>query len=629
MKLSIRLKLLIGFALLLIIASIIQGFVYIVTKNYVQEQIDNTHIAEANRGATAIKNFFSELTTESQGLAQHSQKNKQDIQSSASYLIKTNDYIKKITLLSTYGRELEKYDIFGPVSSDKLTYEVSSEPFEKALGGSAAISKVYYLEEGLAPHLDLFTPVYGAKASVSGVIKMRVNLHQVKEELSDIRLGKNGFIYVVDNEGRLIAHESNDYVLERPNLSSRPLIANALINKPSTMNEEQYINKEKVRVVSKAVVIPGLDWIAVFEQPMDEAYSFLTTLRNLFVITIVGSIILLLIIAMFLSENLTRPIRKLEQSAQRIESGRSKQTEVITTGDEIESLSKSFASMTNLLMQRDQWLEKITLKLNDTNEKLKEMDKLKDDFVSLASHELRTPMTAIKSYLSMALDGMGGQLTEKQRFYIDRAYVSTDRLIDLVNDMLNISRIESGRLTLNISKVFLDKLIQEVVDDVNPRSQELGVQVILDSSSPPPPIIGDYDKLKEVLFNLLGNSLKFTPKGGKITVSFKNDETFVIVKIVDTGSGIEADDLPKLFQKFSLLAGSYKNGIAGTGLGLYICKSIIELHEGTITAASAGRDKGSEFVFTLKIFNNPDLQRLTAKFAHDSESTVELVHNQI
>lgn len=265
------------------------------------------------------------------------------------------------------------------------------------------------------------------------------------------------------------------------------------------------------------------------------------------------------------------------------------------------------------------------------NVRLKELDVLKNEFVSVASHELRTPMTAIKSYLWMALDGKGGPLTEKQKYYLDRAYMSVDRLIKMVNDMLNISRIESGRLTITMQAVSIEKLVNEVIDDVRPRANELGVNIILQQPTSPPAVLADPDKIKEVIFNLLGNSLKFTPKDGKIIVTIEEHDNMVYVKVTDTGSGIEADDIPKLFQKFGLLPGSYVTNQAalGTGLGLYICKSIIELHEGKISASSAGRGKGAEFVFSLRIFSEADLQRLSAQYAHDSGNSVELIHSQV
>jgi signal transduction histidine kinase len=244
-----------------------------------------------------------------------------------------------------------------------------------------------------------------------------------------------------------------------------------------------------------------------------------------------------------------------------------------------------------------------------SNERLKELDKLKDEFVSVASHELRTPMSAIKSYLWMALEGKGGPLTEKQKYYLERSYSSVDRLIKLVNDMLNISRIESGRITIKMQDVAIEKLAGEVMEEVGPRSDELGVSVALTPTEALPHVMADSDKIKEVLFNIIGNSLKFTPKGGTITISFSQKDGMVETSVKDTGAGIPPEDMPKLFQKFGLLPGSYtvNRTASGTGLGLYISRSIIDLHGGKIWANSEGRGKGSEFGFSLKVFNESDL----------------------
>lgn len=253
--------------------------------------------------------------------------------------------------------------------------------------------------------------------------------------------------------------------------------------------------------------------------------------------------------------------------------------------------------------------------LQEANEKLKALDKLKDEFVSLASHELRTPMTAIKSYLWLVLQGEDGALNDKQKLYIQRSYSSVERLMKLVNDMLNISRIESGRLTINMQKVDLPKLTQEVVEEVTPRAKEEEVNVVIVPVSSLPPVIADPDKMKEVLFNLIGNSLKFTPKDGSITISFMQNGEFIETKIKDTGSGISAENLPKLFQKFGLVPDSYavNKTASGTGLGLYICRSIIELHMGRIWVSSAGVGKGSEFTFSLNVFDENKMDTLVKK----------------
>ena len=244
-----------------------------------------------------------------------------------------------------------------------------------------------------------------------------------------------------------------------------------------------------------------------------------------------------------------------------------------------------------------------TKKLEAANVKLKEIDKLKDEFVSLASHELRTPMTIIKSYLWMILEREKSSLNEKQKTYLDRAYASTERLINLVNDMLNVSRIESGRLTLNIKPIDLIELANSVYQEMLPKAQELGISLDLQKPIEPlPRIQADPERIEQVFINLIGNSLKFTPSDGKITITLSYKDNMATVAISDTGKGIAGTDMDKLFKKFGMVGNDYltKTSTQGTGLGLYLSKAIVELHGGKIWVESKGEGKGSKFSFTLK-----------------------------
>lgn len=257
---------------------------------------------------------------------------------------------------------------------------------------------------------------------------------------------------------------------------------------------------------------------------------------------------------------------------------------------------------------------KIYSDLKKANKKLKELDQMKDDFVSVASHELRTPMTAIKSYLWMALSGKGGKLSEKQKYYLKRSYTSTDRLIKLVNDMLNISRIESGRLSVTFGKVDLEVLTHEVIEEVEPRAKELGLTIDVQPAEIPP-VVADPDKIKEVLFNIIGNSLKFTPEGGNILISFFHKGDLITTNVKDSGKGISAQDIPTLFTKFGMVEGSYATNkkATGTGLGLYITKSIINIHGGDVELTSEGEGKGTTVSFTLHECSKAGLTRVQKK----------------
>jgi signal transduction histidine kinase len=187
---------------------------------------------------------------------------------------------------------------------------------------------------------------------------------------------------------------------------------------------------------------------------------------------------------------------------------------------------------------------------------------------------------------------------------MDRSYASTERLIKMVHDMLNVSRIESGRLTINPIPTDMVTLAHEVLEELSAASQTNHVTVNLkEPTQALPQVLADQEKIKEVMINLIGNSLKFTPDGGSITVSFACKDSMVTTSITDTGKGLTQDDIPRLFQKFGMLEKNYlqRSRGEGSGLGLYICKSIVEMHGGTISVTSEGQDKGSTFSFSLKI----------------------------
>lgn len=231
------------------------------------------------------------------------------------------------------------------------------------------------------------------------------------------------------------------------------------------------------------------------------------------------------------------------------------------------------------------------------------LDKAKDDFVSIASHELRTPMAAIRSYAWMALHKSDVPLSEKVEKYLVRILISTERLINLINDLLNVSRIEAGKIEINLEPLELIPVIKDVVDEVYySKSTDKKVEfVILEESVPK--VLADPEKLREVLLNLIGNAVKFTQAGGKITIGFFTDGKVVEVSVKDSGIGISRDDLGRLFQKFGKLDSSFVSfsTSGGTGLGLYITKGLVELMGGRIWAESEGENKGAAFTFSLPV----------------------------
>lgn len=269
---------------------------------------------------------------------------------------------------------------------------------------------------------------------------------------------------------------------------------------------------------------------------------------------------------------------------------------------ELINLVTNLISIAFRLQDTQNSLIKITQDVYKMNAQLHNLDKLKDDFVSVASHELRTPMTAIRSYAWMALYRSDIPLTEKLKKYLTRTLVSTERLIELVNDMLNISRIESGRIEIIPTAFDIQQLVRDVVAEVEVKAREKSIKIQLVETNLPP-MFADPDKVHQVLLNLIGNALKFTPENGNIAISFFSDGISTEISIKDSGVGVSKDDLSRLFKKFGRLDNSYVAAATsgGTGLGLFICKNLIELMKGKIWAFSEGTGKGSVFSFSLPV----------------------------
>lgn len=239
--------------------------------------------------------------------------------------------------------------------------------------------------------------------------------------------------------------------------------------------------------------------------------------------------------------------------------------------------------------------------------KLEEVDKMKDEFISMASHELRTPITAIRGYLSMFIDGSFGVMSEGAKKGIDIMNASINRLKDLVEDLLDVSRIEQQRIQMNLESVDLVKSITQTIDEISINAKEKKLEVRFEQTGAIPAVYADQDKMKQVLVNLIGNAIKYTKKGS-VVVSAKVDEKQVLVKIKDTGIGMGAKDRERLFTKFYRVSNEETKGIVGTGLGLWITKQLIELMGGEITVDSM-ENVGTEMTFSVPILTGQVIQK--------------------
>lgn len=214
--------------------------------------------------------------------------------------------------------------------------------------------------------------------------------------------------------------------------------------------------------------------------------------------------------------------------------------------------------------------------------KMKEVETMKDEFIAIASHELRTPITTMLGYVSMILEGSFGAVTDSVRQGLDRVQASSRRLGDLVEDLLNVSRIEQKRIILEMQKINPVSIVIEVIAELKLEAEKKGINLACESEkSKVSSIMADRDKCKQALINIIGNAVKYTHKG-TVTVTVQNKDHDVEIRVKDTGIGISAEDQKRLFEKFYRVRTDDTKGIVGTGLGLWITKQLIEMMKGKI-----------------------------------------------
>jgi signal transduction histidine kinase len=252
--------------------------------------------------------------------------------------------------------------------------------------------------------------------------------------------------------------------------------------------------------------------------------------------------------------------------------------------------------------QREE-IERLADDLKKANERLKELDKLKSEFVSIASHQLRSPLTSIKGYASLVLEGSYGAVPPSVQEAVQKIFDSSKLMALSVEDFLNVSRIEQGRMKYEMSPFDLAHLTQIVIDEMIPVVQGKGLVLRFSTDSEETYMIkADLGKIKQVLANLIDNAVKYTP-AGSITVSLTRikERSLVRIAVKDTGVGIPQHALPKLFERFVRAENANTVNISGTGLGLYVAKQMVEAHKGKIWAESGGEGKGSVFYVELPL----------------------------
>jgi signal transduction histidine kinase len=246
-------------------------------------------------------------------------------------------------------------------------------------------------------------------------------------------------------------------------------------------------------------------------------------------------------------------------------------------------------------------IQKLADSLSVANDRLHQLDKAKSEFISIASHQLRTPPTSIKGFGSLLLEGTYGKLNDGQKSAIEKIIISNERQLALIEDLLNISRIEAGRMEFDFQEAQIEDLIEEAVKTLELSAKAKNLYLHWQKPEKPLPKLKiDITKIKEVVSNMVDNAIKYTQEGG-VTVRAENDGTHIRVLVSDTGIGMDQEEIDMIFKKFQRGKQDARYHTEGTGLGMYIGKKIVAAHKGRIWAESGGKGQGSRFILELPV----------------------------
>jgi signal transduction histidine kinase len=345
----------------------------------------------------------------------------------------------------------------------------------------------------------------------------------------------------------------------------------------------------------------GLGWAVLVMQQADEAFAPVFRLRRQ--LAALGGVVavLVIIVAALAARRVSRPIQRLTEGASLIARGEFSQPIPASSRDEIGQLAGAFNHMMEELKRsRDELLA--------ANRRLEGLLAVKDEFVAKVSHELRTPLTSVKEGLSLFRDNALGEMSAEQQDFLKTMYEDVDRLAELVNNMLDLSKMEAGRMRLRRRRADIRRQLESIVSGYR---SILGERRLSIEAAEMPPVFVDEERMRQVFVNLLSNAIKFTAEDGAITFRVAQRGGEVAVSVADNGIGIAREDIPKLFGKFAQVGPRDPNQPRGTGLGLAVCKELVGLHGGRIEVASeVGR--GATFTVSLPVYT--DALALTESF---------------
>lgn len=501
---------------------------------------------------------------------------------------------KSIWLMDADGDEIGGIINGQPIETEFLVNRHEDEIFFRPQRGEIYFSNVRVING--TPEISLSVPIYGGAGEFMGAVGAIIDLETTWDVIRELQLGQNGYAMLLDRRGNVMVHRDVTVVDARYNLADIQPFASALRDTP--VDVYYYDSVIGGEVIGSALPIQGPSWVLLIERPTNEAFAPISQASQNMWIGLVVAILISSLIGLWLSRQIARPIVALRNMVSQFGAGVLDVRSNIHTHDEIGQLSEGFNIMADRLKTR---IDEINLKneeLQYANEKVLEASRLKDEFLAVMSHELRTPLSAILGFSGLLL--MDGGLTGEQAFQLQRIETNSERLLKLINDILDITRIQAGHLSFHPISLDIRQMTQQIHEQLSILAKEKGIAFTYHiADNVPHQLILDEDAIIKIITNLCANGIKFTHNGSvSLNLSYENATLFI--RTTDTGIGIPEHMQDIIFEEFRQVDSSSRRSYGGTGLGLAIVRRLVAAMGGRINVKSKVNE-GSVFTVTLPL----------------------------
>ena len=519
------------------------------------------------------------------------------IEEELSRLLKISSSVESVAWIGADGEEIvfsSRYEASRRASNpSKKTTKAKSSLFEREAGN------VVFRDQS-EPVANIQLPVI---ASVGGAVRATINLRFVASFIEGLQLPASSIAFVLDSEGNIVAHPVPSVMLRRENFRQYGSLSfqngvgrNAVTGfAPNGMQRFEAELIEDRDVLASGILLPEWGWWVIVEQPRQTALAPAYRIRNFSIIFLCLGLILALMASRWLARTLSEPVMRLSDMATRLGGGDLTARVKLKSGDEVERVGKALNSMADQLQSYTTSLEQ---KVSEKTAQLELANQHKSEFLANMSHELRTPLNAVIGFSDVLKEQYFGELNPKQQEYVRDINESGQHLLSLINDILDLSKIEAGHMDLDLTAFSVPMAIDNAFVLVRERALRHRLQLRAQIAPEVTDVVADQRKFKQILINLLTNAVKFSYPGGWVEVVVRRDTNGVMVTVKDSGMGVAAEDHAAIFEEFRQLKSSGSAKLEGTGLGLSLAKSLVELHGGKIWVESE-LGKGAAFTFTI------------------------------